>query len=79
MVKKYNKAVLLLKASEKNKLKELLRKGNYHARTIKRAQLLLAVDKIHSVSLAADILGTTPKTAYNILDAYRENGLDSLS
>jgi len=76
MVQKYNKAVLLLKPSEKNKLKELLRKGNYRTRTIKRAQLLLAVDKNHSVSLAADILGTTPKTAYNILDAYRENGLE---
>lgn len=67
---------LCITKSERKELHDLLSKGKHSVRVIKRAQILLAMEKQNSASSTAEIIHTSKKTVYNTLEAYRKNGLN---
>ena len=75
------KYVIELSAEEKAKLTEIVRKGNSPARTILRANILLASDrqseKYMTVSEIAKAYHTTPTTVQNVRATYCGKGLEA--
>ena len=75
------KYVIELSAEEKAKLTEIVRKGNRPARTILRANILLASDrqseKYMTVSEIAKAYHTTPTTVQNVRASYCGKGLEA--
>ena len=75
------KYVSELSAEEKAKLTEIVRKGNRPARTILRANILLASDrqseKYMTVSEIAKAYHTTPTTVQNVRASYCGKGLEA--
>ena len=75
------KYVIELSAEEKAKLTEMVRKGNSPARTILRANILLASDrqseKYMTVSEIAKAYHTTPTTVQNVRASYCGKGLEA--
>ena len=75
------KYVIELSAEEKAKLTEIVRKGNSPARTILRANILLASDrqseKYMTVSEIAKAYHTTPTTVQNVRASYCGKGLEA--
>ena len=75
------KYVIELSAEEKAKLTEIVTKGNSPARTILRANILLASDRqsetYMTVSETAKAYHTTPTTAQNVRASYCGKGLEA--
>ena len=75
------KYVIELSAEEKAKLTEIVTKGNSPARTILRANILLASDrqseKYMTVSETAKAYHTTPTTVQNVRASYCRKGLEA--
>ena len=75
------KYVIELSAEEKAKLTEIVRKGSSPARTILRANILLASDrqseKYMTVSETAKAYHTTPTTVQNVRASYCGKGLEA--
>ena len=75
------KYVIELSAEEKAKLTEIVTKGNSPARTILRANILLASDrqseKYMTVSEVSKAYHTTPTTVQNVRTSYCEKGLEA--
>ena len=75
------KYVIELSAEEKAKLTEIVRKGNSPARTILRANILLASDrqseKYMTGSEIAKVYHTTPTTVQNVRASYCGKGLEA--
>ena len=75
------KYVIELSAEEKAKLTEIVTKGNSPARTILRANILLASDrqseKYMTVSETAKAYHTTPTTVQNVRASYCGKGLEA--
>ena len=75
------KYVIELSAEEKAKLTEIVTKGNSPARTILRANILLASDrqseKYMTVSEIAKAYHTTPTTVQNVRASYCGKGLEA--
>ena len=75
------KYVIELSAEEKAKLTEIVRKGSSPARTILRANILLASDRqsemYMTVSETAKAYHTTPTTVQNVRASYCGKGLEA--
>ena len=75
------KYVIKLSAEDKAKLTEIVTKGNRPARTILRANILLASDrqneKYMTVSEISKVYHTTPTTVQNVRVSYCEKGLEA--
>ena len=75
------KYVIELSNQEKVRLMEIVKKGNSPARTILRANILLASDKqsdkYMTVSEIANAYRTTPTTVQTVRTSYCKNGLES--
>ena len=75
------KYVIELSAEEKAKLMELVSKGKRPARTILRANILLASDKENekymTISEISKAYHTTPTTVKNVRASYCEKGLEA--
>ena len=75
------KYVIELSDQDKAKLMEIVKKGNSPARTILRANILLASDKRNdkymTVSEIADAYHTTPTTVQTVRTSYCEKGLEA--
>lgn len=75
------KYVIELSAEEKGKLTEIVTKGNSPARTILRANILLASDrqseKYMTVSEVSKAYHTTPTTVQKVRASYCEKGLEA--
>ena len=75
------KYVIELSAEEKAKLMELVRKGKSPARTILRANILLASNKENekymTISEISKAYHTTPTTVKNVRASYCEKGLEA--
>ena len=75
------KYVIELSAEEKAKLTEIVTKGNRPARTILRANILLASDrqseKYMTVSEISRVYHTTPTTVQNVRASYCGKGLEA--
>ena len=75
------KYVIELSAEEKAKLMELVSKGKSPARTILRANILLASDKENekymTISEISKAYHTTPTTVKNVRASYCEKGLEA--
>ena len=75
------KYVIELSNQEKVRLMEIVKKGNSPARTILRANILLASDKqsdkYMTVSEIANAYRTTPTTVQTVRASYCKNGLES--
>ena len=75
------KYVIELSAEEKAKLTELVSKGKSPARTILRANILLASDKENekymTISEISKAYHTTPTTVKNVRASYCEKGLEA--
>ena len=75
------KYVIELSAEEKAKLTEIVTKGNSPARTILRANILLASDRqsemYMTVSETAKAYHTTPTTVQNVRASYCGKGLEA--
>ena len=75
------KYLIELNDEERGKLLEIISKGNAPARTILRANILLASDrngkKPMTVQEVAAIYHTTPTTVQNVRTSYAEKGLDA--
>ena len=75
------KYVIELSNPEKVRLMEIVKKGNSPARTILRANILLASDKRNekymTVSEIADAYHTTPTTVQTVRTSYCKNGLEA--
>ena len=74
------KYVIELSNPEKVRLMEIVKKGNSPARTILRANILLASDKRNdkymTVSEIADAYHTTPTTVQTVRASYCKKGLE---
>ena len=75
------KYVIELSNQEKVRLMEIVKKGNSPARTILRANILLASDKqsdkCMTVSEIANAYRTTPTTVQTVRTSYCKNGLEA--
>ena len=75
------KYVIELSNQEKVRLMEIVKKGNSPARTILRANILLASDKQNdkymTVSEIANAYRTTPTTVQTVRASYCKNGLEA--
>lgn len=75
------KYVIELSDQEKTKLMEIVKKGNSPARTILRANILLASDKRNdrymTVSEIANAYRTTPTTVQTVRASYCKKGLEA--
>ena len=75
------KYVIELSNQEKVRLMEIVKKGNSPARTILRANILLASDKQNdkymTVSEIANAYRTTPTTVQTVRTSYCKNGLEA--
>ena len=75
------KYVIELSNQEKVRLMEIVKKGNSPARTILRANILLASDKQNdrymTVSEIANAYRTTPTTVQTVKASYCKNGLEA--
>ena len=75
------KYVIELGAEDKAKLKEIVSKGKSPARTILRANILLASDKENekymTISEISKAYHTTPTTVKNVRASYCEKGLEA--
>ena len=75
------KYVIELSDQDKATLMEIVKKGNSPARTILRANILLASDKRNdkymTVSEIADAYHTTPTTVQTVRTSYCEKGLEA--
>ena len=75
------KYVIELSDQDKATLMEIVKKGNSPARTILRANILLASDKRNdkymTVSEIADAYRTTPTTVQTVRTSYCEKGLEA--
>ena len=75
------KYVIELSNQEKVRLMEIVKKGNSLARTILRANILLASDKqsdkYMTVSEIANAYRTTPTTVQTVRTSYCKNGLEA--
>ena len=75
------KYVIELSNQEKVRLMEIVKKGNSPARTILRANILLASDKqsdkYMTVSEIANAYGTTPTTVQTVRASYCKKGLEA--
>ena len=76
-----NKYVIELSNQEKVRLMEIVKKGNSPARTILRANILLASDKqsdkYMTVSEIANAYRTTPTTVQTVRASYCKKGLEA--
>jgi len=68
--------VLKLKEEDKQKIKEIIRKGKNDARVIYRAHVLNLRSKGYTFIEVANILEITSKTAFNVEQNYEEGGLE---
>ena len=70
-----------LSAEERKQLTKVVKSGNMPARTILRANILLAVDRngkqLMTVQEAAIAFNTSATTVQNVRTCYGENGLDA--
>ena len=75
------KYVIELSDQDKTRLMEIVKKGNSPARTILRANILLASDKqsdkYMTVSEIANAYHTTPPTVQTVRTSYCKNGLEA--
>ena len=75
------KYVIELSDQDKTRLMEIVKKGNSPARTILRANILLASDKqsdkYMTVSEIANAYRTTPTTVQTVRNSYCKNGLEA--
>lgn len=69
--------LLLVNESDKLKLKEVIAKGTYSSREIKRAEILLKGDEGYTVEEIASVVDRHPQTVRNIRRRYIEEGLES--
>ena len=73
------KYVIELSEQDRSELIEIVKKGKSPARTILRANILLASDrrseKYMTISEISNAYHTTPTTVYNVRVSYCENGL----
>lgn len=67
-----------LSAAETAALEKLLSKGRHAARKVKRAQILLHLDKGKQAEAIAEAVGVCLATVYNVHGRYLESGLDAL-
>lgn len=71
------KRKLKLKKKEIQHLKDFVKKGRVSAREVKRANVLLLLNKHESPSVIKDILGVSRATVYNIRDRCIEDGVEN--
>lgn len=64
-----------LPADEINQLQQLLTKGKHSVRSLKRAQVLLALHDGETPSAVAQLVGVSPAMVYNIRNRYLAEGL----
>lgn len=67
-----------LSAAETAALEKLISKGKHAARKVKRAQILLHLDKGKQPEAIAEAVGVCLATVYNVHGRYLESGLDAL-
>lgn len=67
-----------LTTSERAALEALVSKGKHSARKIKRAQILLHLDKGKQPGAIAEAVGVSLATVYNVHGHYLRDGLDAL-
>lgn len=67
-----------LSAAEKDELEKLLNKGKHAARKVKRAQVLLHLDKGTPAGATAQAVGVSVATVYNVHGRYLTGKLDAL-
>jgi len=68
---------MILKAEDKEKILELVKRGKNDVRVITRAHALNMRDKGRVASEIADLLELTPRTVFNIQRNYEEGGLEN--
>lgn len=66
-----------LKDSEVQELDNLLTKGTHPVREIRRARILLLNHQGYTSSEVTKIVGCSPLTFYNIVNKYKDRGLDN--
>ncbi len=74
------KYIIELNETERKILMDIVKKGNSPARTIMRANILLASDrgnKYMTVAEIADTFNTTPTTVHNVRTSYVNRGLEA--
>ena len=67
--------VLSLPAEEVAQLQQMLSKGKHAVRSLKRAQVLLALHQGEKPATVAQLVGVSPAMAYNIRNRYLAEGL----
>lgn len=67
--------VLCLPAEEVAQLQQMLSKGKHAVRSLKRAQVLLALHQGGTPSAVAQLVGVSPAMVYNIRHRYLAEGL----
>ena len=69
--------LLIISDPDKAYLKEMLAKGTYSSRELKRAEILLKGDEGYTVAQIAETVDRHPQTVRNIRRRYIEEGLES--
>lgn len=64
-----------LPTNEVNQLQQMLTKGKHSVRSLKRAQVLLALQQGKSPSAVAQLVSVSPAMVYNIRNRYLAEGL----
>lgn len=64
-----------LPAEEVNQLRQMLTKGKHSVRSLKRAQVLLALHQGNTPSAVAQLVSVSPAMVYNIRNRYVAEGL----
>ena len=67
-----------MSAEDRTQLERLIRKGQWSARVINRARILLKTDEGWSASQVAAALDTSPRTVFRAKRRYAEEGLDGV-
>lgn len=74
------KYIIELSESDKNRLTDIVKKGSSSAKTILRANILLASDRNNAnhltVAEIAEVFNTTPTTVQTVRTSYAEKGLE---
>jgi transposase len=80
MNKRNQKYIVTLSIQEKEKLQKVINSGKLSSRSMKRAQILLAVDSNASTHFKqrelASVIGTSVPTIINTIKEYLEQGVD---
>lgn len=77
MPRKPTKYKIRLTDEQRSKLLSIVSKGEYNARLIKRANILLLSDEGRTAPQIVEVLNTSEQTVYNIRKRFVQEGLES--